>query len=142
MKMPKIQKVGTSAFIYKSGKVLLLRRSAKENPFPSYYELPGGKVEYGEKPEDGLLREILEETGLKVRVGLPYGTFSYFWGEIHFIDVQYYCYASDDKVIISPEHEEYLWANENDLTNLQITEQMREAIERGFKLIKLFFIMS
>lgn len=31
------------------------------------YDLPGGKVELGEQVEDGLIREVFEETGIKVR---------------------------------------------------------------------------
>ncbi|HTW96977.1 MAG TPA: NUDIX domain-containing protein [Candidatus Methylomirabilis sp.] len=140
--MDKIQKIGTSAFIFKNNHVLLLKRAKDEGVFPEHWELPGGKVEYGERPEDAVAREIREETGLKIKVGFPYGTFSYFLNEIHYIDIQYYCYALGDEIKLSVEHEKYLWANENDLKDLLITEQMREAIDKGFEYIKLFFLMA
>ena len=35
---------------------------------PGRYYLPGGKVDTGESLEDGLLREVREETGIDVRV--------------------------------------------------------------------------
>lgn len=33
----------------------------------SYYDIPGGKIEEGESPEETAIREIKEETGLKVK---------------------------------------------------------------------------
>jgi 8-oxo-dGTP pyrophosphatase MutT (NUDIX family) len=46
-----------------SVEVLLLRNERDE------WELPGGRPEAGETPEECLSREILEETGLMVEVG-------------------------------------------------------------------------
>jgi ADP-ribose pyrophosphatase YjhB (NUDIX family) len=46
------------------GRVLLARRAFE--PFKDYWDLPGGFLEEGEHPLDGLRRELLEETGLQV----------------------------------------------------------------------------
>jgi 8-oxo-dGTP diphosphatase len=144
--MNKIQKIGASAFIFKNDKVLLLKRAKDEKIFPGYWELPGGKLEYGENPEDGAKREAKEETGLTVKVGMPYSTFSsifsYLEEEIYFVDIQFFCRAVDEKITLSPEHEEYFWAGKNDFAGFEITGQMREAIRKGFENIKLFSITS
>ena len=55
--MEKFQKIGVTAFVVSGDeKVLLLRRSKKEKFLPGYFELPGGKVDFGENPEKALER--------------------------------------------------------------------------------------
>jgi 8-oxo-dGTP diphosphatase len=50
-----------------TGRVLLARNSAL-SAFPGQWTLPGGGVEQGEDPDDTVVREFAEETGLTVRV--------------------------------------------------------------------------
>lgn len=46
------------------GRVLLVRRSGTEKFLPRVWGVPCGKLEPGEDPRDGALRELKEETGL------------------------------------------------------------------------------
>ncbi|GAA2620864.1 NUDIX domain-containing protein [Paractinoplanes durhamensis] len=50
-----------------SGRVLLARNSPRSE-FPGLWTLPGGGVEQGEHPDDAVVREFSEETGLSVRI--------------------------------------------------------------------------
>ena len=54
--------------VSKTGKVLLLRRSATHPTEGLKFDLPGGVVEQGEDNEAALTREILEETGLTLSI--------------------------------------------------------------------------
>jgi len=47
---------------------VLLARGSAESEFPGVWGLPGGGVEQGEDPDDAVVREFAEETGLLVRV--------------------------------------------------------------------------
>lgn len=49
------------------GTDVLLSRRARE-PHLGAWDLPGGFLDAGEHPEEGVLREILEETGLRARI--------------------------------------------------------------------------
>lgn len=46
------------------------------------WDLPGGKIEYGEEPENALAREVKEETGLDVEIQKPVGVW-YFYSKNH-----------------------------------------------------------
>lgn len=50
----------------RGGRVLLVRRAIE--PFKDHWDIPGGFLHEAEHPEDGARREILEETGLRVRL--------------------------------------------------------------------------
>ena len=52
------------------GRVLLARGSAPAGS-PALWPLPGGGVEHGEHPDDAVVREFAEETGLAVAVDGP-----------------------------------------------------------------------
>jgi 8-oxo-dGTP diphosphatase len=48
---------------------LLICQRRRDGAFPLKWEFPGGKVEPGEAPEDGLRRELSEELDIDVQVG-------------------------------------------------------------------------
>ncbi|QLH75738.1 MAG: NUDIX hydrolase [Methanomassiliicoccales archaeon] len=56
----------TDGVILKDEKVVLIKRG--KEPFKGLWALPGGIVEYGERVEDCVVREVREETGLQTRV--------------------------------------------------------------------------
>lgn len=57
--------ISVKGIALQGGRVLLLKNERSE------WELPGGKLERGEGPEDCVAREVEEESGWKVRVGSP-----------------------------------------------------------------------
>ena len=65
--------VATKAFIVHNGKILLVRESKKygDGTQSGNYDVPGGRIKPGERFDESLAREIKEETGLSVRIGLP-----------------------------------------------------------------------
>jgi 8-oxo-dGTP diphosphatase len=53
------------------GRLLVVRRGRE--PSRGLWSLPGGRIEPGETAAQALEREVLEETGLRVRAGEPLG---------------------------------------------------------------------
>ncbi|MBI4969427.1 MAG: NUDIX hydrolase [Rhodospirillales bacterium] len=58
--------VGVGAVIWRDGQVLLIQRG--QPPRQGSWSLPGGLQHLGETVEEAVLREVLEETGLSVRL--------------------------------------------------------------------------
>lgn len=50
------------------GQILLTKRDEPESPYHGLWEFPGGGIEHGENPQDTVLREVKEETGLTVQL--------------------------------------------------------------------------
>lgn len=63
---------GVHAVIERDGRILLGRRAF--DPGAGCWGLPGGFLDEGEPPLDGLRREVREETGLDVDPGELFGT--------------------------------------------------------------------
>lgn len=57
--------IGVYALAIKDDFVLLIKKA--RGPYTGKWDLPGGSLEFGEKPLEGLSREVQEETGLSVQ---------------------------------------------------------------------------
>jgi len=68
-----VQRVAMKAVIVRDGKVLILReaKTYDEGTNIGRYHMPGGRLDPGENFEDGLRREVREETGLEVELEFP-----------------------------------------------------------------------
>ncbi|MDI6721320.1 MAG: NUDIX hydrolase [Candidatus Aenigmarchaeota archaeon] len=91
--------------IIENGKVLLLKRRIEPK---GYWCLPGGAVEYGERVEDAVNREVLEETGLRTKIDRLIGVYSDpkrdpRW---HSIGIAYMMKVTGGKLCINEESEE------------------------------------
>ncbi len=62
-----------SVILKKDGEILLIKR-AKE-PLKNFWCLPGGYIDYSEKPEVALIREVKEETSLNVKIDKLVGVY-------------------------------------------------------------------
>lgn len=60
-------KIIVHALIKIDDKYLVIKRSENENVYPLYFDIPGGMINMGEMPTDGLHREVKEEVGLSIK---------------------------------------------------------------------------
>lgn len=65
--LPRLVRPASCAWITDQGKVLLCRLCESHNF--GLWTLPRGGLEFGETPEDGCRKEVMEETGLAVALG-------------------------------------------------------------------------
>jgi 8-oxo-dGTP diphosphatase len=117
----------TCALIVEDGKVLVTQRS-EQMPHPLKWEFPGGKVKEGESPESCISREILEEIGLKIRLGLqlPQVKFTYKSGSIKLIP--FVCSVVGGTVSLA-EHKACRWVPFREMEKLDWLEADVEVVQ-------------
>ena len=97
------------AIIMEGDKVLLLRRSPEETSRHGMWELPGGKLEEGETPEEAVINETKEESGLEVVISKSVGKHV-----DHNMHKVYHGFIVEpvnvnQEIRLSDEHDESLW---------------------------------
>ena len=60
-------RVGAYGLVADRARILLCRISDQVPQFAGIWTLPGGGLDFGESPADGMIREVMEEAGFKVR---------------------------------------------------------------------------
>jgi 8-oxo-dGTP diphosphatase len=97
----------TAGIIMDTHRILIARR-CEGKARAGKWELPGGKVEPGEKPEDCLKRELFEEFGIRVTVGDLYMITHHSYSDV---DISLLSYrVIDYKGTISlKEHQQMQW---------------------------------
>lgn len=60
----RVQRVGAYGVCVDSEQRILLCRLTEVTNRPGWWTLPGGGVDFGERPRDAVVREVREETGL------------------------------------------------------------------------------
>jgi 8-oxo-dGTP diphosphatase len=134
----KSQQIVVSAFIHHDGKILLAQRAADEDFLPNVWEQVGGKLEWGENPYDGLVREVKEEVGITVKPLYPYFVSHYTPDdERHLVEIAFICeVVGNAEVKLSSEHQAYAWITAEEVkVRPDMTDFMKEEILAGFDFI-------
>lgn len=107
--MKKEFNVAIKAMIEKDGKYLILVRDRNDNIAAGEHDTPGGVPEYGEKPEETLRREVMEESGLEVEIIRPLKVWTVIKEKYQTIGITYLCRYKSGEVKLSEEHESFEW---------------------------------
>ena len=101
------------AFKNKSGyEFLLLKRTEEDKVYPGIWQMITGGVQDFETIRDGVMREIMEETGIKPSAvySIPRVNSFYFdYGDAICLSPVFLAIAGSKEVKLSSEHTEYKW---------------------------------
>ena len=102
--------LAVKAFIIDNHKLLILKREPKEVHLPNIWEPPGGRINPGEDPIEGVKRETKEETGLDIEIIHPLNIrhFTRQDGQIITMII-FLCKPKTNQVALSKEHVEHDW---------------------------------
>lgn len=118
----------TAAIIIKDGKILIAQRGKNEK-LAGKWELPGGKIEKGETPQECLKREIIEELNIEIEVGDFFGEsiYKYSNGEIRLLT--YFARILKGKIELSV-HDQVKWVTTRELDEFDFSPADIPLIER------------
>ena len=123
--------VAVKALLFDQCKLLLVKRSEKARGEHHYWELPGGRMEFGETPENALQRELMEETGLSANILCPLQTWSFFREEeTQIVGITFLCKAAANEVQLSSEHVAFAWVRFDEIAQYNIVPSVLSDLKK------------
>jgi mutator protein MutT len=126
--------VGVGVFIRKNDEVLLVRRS--RDPGKGKWAIPGGRLRFGEKIRDAAIREIEEETGLKIEITKLMDVVDVFIrdskGRIkeHFVIIDFEGRVIGGELRASSDALEARWVDKSSIHKYELTESTAKFLQK------------
>ncbi|MBU0569880.1 NUDIX domain-containing protein [Patescibacteria group bacterium] len=128
--------VATKAIIFntKLKKYLVLKKSDIEDINPNTFDMPGGRMEFGEKLEEAVAREAKEETGLDVTAQQVFNAWTFVKKDKDFqlTGIDFLCGTEQGEVELSEEHSGFEWRNAEEIVDDEkYPDWLRKTIEKA-----------
>lgn len=136
--------VGVGGVVIHEDRVLLIRRG--HPPLKGEWSIPGGMLELGERLEDGVRRELMEETGLEVEPLAEIATFDRISRErvpddaareprvqYHYVIVDYVCRLVKGTLAPASDVVDARWVAREEMPRYHLTEIATAVIQRAFE---------
>ena len=130
-------RVAVKSFIINdNNELLILKRSKDAGHMAEIWEIPGGRLELGEDPLEGIKRETQEETGLSIDVLHPLTVRHFTRKDGQIINlISFLCKLKENNTVsLSKEHTDHKWVK------LSNEEDLKKYFEDGFymKEVRVF----
>jgi len=137
--------VGVGGVVIDEGRALLIRRAGP--PLEGQWSIPGGMLEVGETLEQGVARELAEETGLQVKVVELIEVFERIFPapanadgtpgnaarpKYHFVILDYLCEMQAGSLCAGSDALEFAWAREEELVKFDLTVAATRVLRKAF----------
>jgi len=129
--------IAVKAFIInENDELLLIKRRESDSNAAGAWEIPGGRLNSGENPFEGLKRETKEETELDIEILNPLNIQYFTKDDKQKITMLIFlCKPLSNSIKLSEEHTEYIWADLD-----QALSKIHEGFHQEIKIYKNNFI--
>ncbi len=137
--------VGIGGVIIDQGRTLLIRRGSE--PLLGEWSITGGTLELGESLEEGVARELREETGIEVRVLELIEVFDQVYLDdestnlgmkrrprFHFVIADYLCERLSGEPRAGSDVTDVAFAREDELARFHLTETATRVVKKAFAM--------
>ena len=137
--------VGVGGVVIENERALLIKRGSE--PLLGQWSIPGGTLELGESLQEGVARELLEETGLEVRVMDMIEVFDRIFLEpldpdpgnklrpkYHYVIVDYLCERVTGEAQAGSDVTDIAYATEGELEKFHMTQTATRVLRRAFAM--------
>jgi 8-oxo-dGTP diphosphatase len=138
--------VGIGGVVIHNDRALLIRRGSE--PLRGQWSIPGGTLELGETLQQGVARELLEETGLQVKVLDLIEVFDRIFSDpgsvdegsrqkgprFHFVIVDYLCERLSGEARAGSDVTDVAYATENELPDYHLTATATRVLLAAFAM--------
>jgi 8-oxo-dGTP diphosphatase len=137
--------IGVGGVLIHKDRALLVRRGSE--PLRGEWSIPGGTLELGETLAEGVARELLEETGLVVRVLGQIEVFERIYPQksggaskgkkqprFHYVIVDYLCERVSGKPCARSDVTDVAFAREDELGKFHLTETAQRVLRKAFAM--------
>jgi ADP-ribose pyrophosphatase YjhB (NUDIX family) len=129
--------LGVGGVVFNNDHVLLVRRG--KEPGYGKWSIPGGAIELGETLKEGLLREIMEETGLQVEVGGMVEVVEWVNRDenhrikYHYVLIDFWCRCLSVEINPSSDALDARWVLFSEISNYDLPLVTLEVINKAFR---------
>ena len=137
--------VGVGGVVIENGRALLIKRGSE--PLLGQWSIPGGTLELGESLQEGVARELLEETGLEVQVLDMIEAFDRIFLDLaapdaekrsrpkyHYVIVDYLCERLGGEAQAGSDVTDIAYATEGELEKFHMTATATRVLLRAFAM--------
>jgi 8-oxo-dGTP diphosphatase len=130
-------KIAVKAFVIENNKLLVIKRRPNDVHKPGQWDIPGGRLELGENPMEGLVRESMEEIGVPITPIMPIDVHHFVREDKQKITmIIFLCSMPNNEIKLSEEHTEYKWVDLRTEVE-QLPEWLKEPVHKFLTHVKI-----
>ena len=119
------QRTAVRALVRKHDQTLLLRRANGRESILGKFELPGGKIEYHEQPEDALRRYLTKDAGISPTSVQLFDVITYIDSDdsdLQYVFIVYLVAVEEAHVNLSENYDKAIWQSKSKIQHREVTE--------------------
>lgn len=133
----KSPQVGVGAIVFHQNRVLLIKRG--QPPNKNQWAIPGGRIQLGETLQQAAEREILEETGIRIKAGEPVFAFDLIQHDDehqcqwHYVVVDLSAEYLNGDPVAGDDATEARWVSADELAELPVNETTQQLLQTHYQ---------